>query len=204
MQNVTYLCIEIVFFMLTCLLCSVSPNWTNPMTLVHLLNVRWRLSLSENAVAEPFLSLFQIKIEDDNNASTRSPLSSLLLSPNLPIDWLIDWSANQDASTTFYPEARWGTRLCSIHTDATMLPPSLPPSPPPLSAHLPITHSPPCSTPTQAWALDRITSVSTNPSVSRHYIHYWQSQWGGIVRAYCFFVLVYFLLKPHVGTRHFN
>lgn len=98
-------------------------------------------------------------------------------------NWLIDRSANQDASTTFYPEARRGTRLCSIHTDATMLPPPFPPSPPPLSAHPPITHSPPRSTPTQAWALDRITSVSTNPSVSRQNIHSWWSQWGGIMRA---------------------
>lgn len=47
-----------------------------------------------------------------------------------------------------------------------MLPPLFPP-PPPLSAHLPIIHSPPHpTTPTQAPALDRITSVSTNPSVS--------------------------------------
>lgn len=135
---------------------------------------------------------FSVSNQNWKSTITRAPAlhfpPSSSYRPTDPIDWLIDWSANQDASTTFYPEARWGTRLCSIHTDATMLPPSLPPPPPPLSAHLPITHSPPRSTPTQAWALDRITSVSTNPSVSRHYIHYWQSQSGGIVRASCFFV----------------
>lgn len=115
---------------------------------------------------------FSVSNQNWKTITIKHPLSTFLPPPPIAqrlIDWLIDWSANQDASTTFYPEARWGTRLCSIHTDATMLPPPLPPPPPPpLSAHLPITHSPPRSTPTQAWALDRFTSVSTNPSVSRH------------------------------------
>ena len=167
-----------------CLLCIVSPFRTNPTTLSPFRRTQW---------PKHFSLCFKSKLK---TTITRAPAlhfpPSLLLPPNDPIDWLIDRSANQDASTTFYPEARWGTRLCSIHTDATMLPPPpLPPAPPPLFAHLPITHSPPRSTPTQAWALDRITSVSTNPSVSRLHVHYWQSQWGGIVRASCFFALVF-------------
>lgn len=173
---------------------------TPGLSLLHHLSTGWRLSFLENAVAKTFHSCFKSKLKN-NNASTRSPLSSFLLPiAQRLIDWLIDWSANQDASTTFYPEARWGTRLCSIHTDATMLPP--PPLPPsPLYAHLPITHSPPRSTPTQAWALDRFTSVSTNPSVSRHYKNYWQSRLGGFVRASCFLVLVYFFLAWVIWRR---